>query len=124
MVESTESSNRIEGVTAGPGRVADIVIRRTEPRDRSEQEIAGYRDALHSTSSVFTRSATGTAGRRVSLRCSCSTILITASGATSASNASSKSRATPTTTRSNAARAGGTRTATMRTPGSITSVAC
>ncbi len=46
MVESTESSNRIEGVTAAPGRIADLVIRRTEPRDRSEQEIAGYRDAL------------------------------------------------------------------------------
>lgn len=46
IIESTESSNRIEGVTAAPGRVADLVIRRTEPRDRSEQEIAGYRDAL------------------------------------------------------------------------------
>src|SRR5688572_484965 len=46
IVESTESSNRIEGVIAAPGRVADLVVRRSEPRDRSEQEIAGYRDAL------------------------------------------------------------------------------
>ena len=46
VVESAESSNRIEGVVAAPGRVADLVIRRTEPRGRSEQEIAGYRDAL------------------------------------------------------------------------------
>ena len=46
LVESAESSNRIEGVVAGPGRVADLVIKRTEPRTRSEQEIAGYRDAL------------------------------------------------------------------------------
>ena len=45
-VESTESSNRIEGVVAAPGRVADMVVRKTEPRNRSEQEIAGYRDAL------------------------------------------------------------------------------
>jgi Fic family protein len=46
IIESTESSNRIEGVVAAPGRVADLVIRRTEPRNRSEREIAGYRDAL------------------------------------------------------------------------------
>jgi len=46
IIESTESSNRIEGVVAMPGRVADLVVRRTEPRNRSEQEIAGYRDAL------------------------------------------------------------------------------
>lgn len=46
IIESAESSNRIEGVVAAPGRVADLVIRRTEPRTRSEQEIAGYRDAL------------------------------------------------------------------------------
>ena len=46
LIESAESSNRIEGVIAAPGRVADLVIKRTEPRSRSEQEIAGYRDAL------------------------------------------------------------------------------
>lgn len=46
VIESTESSNRIEGVVAAPGRVADLVIHATEPRTRSEQEIAGYRDAL------------------------------------------------------------------------------
>ncbi len=46
MVESTESSSRIEGVVAGPGRVEDLVVHHTAPRDRSEQEIAGYRDVL------------------------------------------------------------------------------
>jgi Fic family protein len=46
MIESSESSNRIEGVTAAPGRVADLVVKGVAPRDRSEQEIAGYRDAL------------------------------------------------------------------------------
>ena len=46
VIESAESSSRIEGVVATPGRVADLVVRLTEPRNRSEQEIAGYRDAL------------------------------------------------------------------------------
>ncbi|MGE3844185.1 MAG: Fic family protein [Vicinamibacterales bacterium] len=46
QVESAESSNRIEGIVAAPGRVRDLVVHHTQPRDRSEQEIAGYRDAL------------------------------------------------------------------------------
>jgi Fic family protein len=45
-VQSIESSNRIEGVTAASGRVAELAAQRTTPRDRSEQEIAGYRDVL------------------------------------------------------------------------------
>jgi len=45
-IESTESSNRIEGVVAPHERIADIVARRTKPRNRPEQEIAGYRDVL------------------------------------------------------------------------------
>ncbi|PKQ29693.1 MAG: cell filamentation protein Fic, partial [Actinobacteria bacterium HGW-Actinobacteria-10] len=45
-VQSIESSNRIEGVTAASGRVAELAAERTTPRDRSEQEIAGYRDVL------------------------------------------------------------------------------
>jgi Fic family protein len=45
-VQSIESSNRIEGVIAGSGRVADLAAGNTAPRDRSEQEIAGYRDVL------------------------------------------------------------------------------
>ena len=47
IVESSESSNRIEGVTAAPGRVKALVLKSSEPRDRSEQEIAGYRDVLN-----------------------------------------------------------------------------
>jgi Fic family protein len=45
-IESSESSNRIEGVTAPPDRVRALVLEDTKPRDRSEQEIAGYRDVL------------------------------------------------------------------------------
>ena len=46
MVQSTESSNRIEGVTAPVERIRSLVARKTTPRNRSEQEIAGYRDVL------------------------------------------------------------------------------
>ncbi len=46
VVQSTESSNRIEGVIASLSRIQDIVAQKTTPRDRSEQEIAGYRDVL------------------------------------------------------------------------------
>jgi Fic family protein len=45
-VESTESSNRLEGVVVPPSRLKSLVIRNTAPKNRSEQEIAGYRDAL------------------------------------------------------------------------------
>lgn len=46
MIASTESSNRIEGVSAPRERIEALVIRRDRPRNRSEQEIAGYRDVL------------------------------------------------------------------------------
>ena len=45
-IESTESSNRIEGITAPRRRLEHVVLKKTIPRNRSEQEIAGYRDAL------------------------------------------------------------------------------
>jgi len=46
MIESSESSNRIEGITAPHNRIAAIIQNKTQPKNRSEQEIAGYRDAL------------------------------------------------------------------------------
>lgn len=46
QVESTESSNRIEGIEAPRRRIQGIVLENTNPTNRSEQEIAGYRDAL------------------------------------------------------------------------------
>jgi Fic family protein len=45
-IESTISSNRIEGVVAETGRVEAIMLKSSKPRNRDEQEIAGYRDAL------------------------------------------------------------------------------
>jgi Fic family protein len=47
VIESTESSNRIEGVVAPHHRVEALVLKSSAPRNRSEQEIAGYRDALN-----------------------------------------------------------------------------
>jgi len=46
IVQSVESSNRIEGVTVAAGRIDPLVLKRAKPRDRSEQEVAGYRDVL------------------------------------------------------------------------------
>jgi hypothetical protein len=46
IVQSVESSNRIEGITIAANRLRPLVIGRARPRDRSEEELAGYRDAL------------------------------------------------------------------------------
>ncbi len=46
MIQSTESSNRIEGVTAPPERIRALVAQQTTAQNRSEQEIAGCRDVL------------------------------------------------------------------------------
>ena len=47
LIESTESSNRIEGVTVEKDRLRPLVLGKSRPRDRSEQEIVGYRLALN-----------------------------------------------------------------------------
>jgi Fic family protein len=46
IIRSVESSNRIEGVTVAANRLRPLVIGRARPRDRSEEELAGYRAAL------------------------------------------------------------------------------
>ena len=46
LIESAESSNRIEGVTVDHARLKPLVIGHSKPRDRSEEEVAGYRKAL------------------------------------------------------------------------------
>lgn len=45
-IESSESSNRLEGVTVPRDRLRRLVVNLAQPRNRSEQEVAGYRDAL------------------------------------------------------------------------------
>jgi len=47
VIQSAESSNRLEGITAPLGRIKDLVAKKTTPQNRSEQEIAGYRDVLN-----------------------------------------------------------------------------
>ena len=47
VIQSTESSNRIEGVVASHDRIVKIVQKKVKPANRSEQEIAGYRDVLN-----------------------------------------------------------------------------
>lgn len=46
LIESAESSNRIEGVTVDKARLIPLVIGNSRPRDRSEEEVSGYRKAL------------------------------------------------------------------------------
>jgi Fic family protein len=46
VIESSESSNRLEGVTAPRGRIDLLVLHAAQPVGRDEAEIAGYRDAL------------------------------------------------------------------------------
>ncbi|MBQ6426010.1 MAG: Fic family protein [Clostridia bacterium] len=46
-IQSTESSNRIEGIITTDDRLKKIVMNKTTPKGRSEREIAGYRDVLN-----------------------------------------------------------------------------
>ena len=45
-VQSTEASNAIEGIVTTNTRIKQLVEEKTAPRNRDEQEIAGYRDVL------------------------------------------------------------------------------
>lgn len=45
-VQSTEASNAIEGIVTTSTRIKQLVEEKTTPRNRDEQEIAGYRDVL------------------------------------------------------------------------------
>ena len=46
-IQSTEASNRIEGIFTADDRIKSLVQAKTTPRDRDEAEIAGYRDVLN-----------------------------------------------------------------------------
>ena len=45
-IQSTEASNAIEGIVTTSTRIRQLVAEKTTPRNRDEQEIAGYRDVL------------------------------------------------------------------------------
>ena len=46
-IQSTEASNAIEGIVTTNTRIKQLVAEKTAPRNRDEQEIAGYRDVLN-----------------------------------------------------------------------------
>lgn len=45
-IQSTEASNRIEGIYTSDERLKKLMLDKTTPKSRNEQEIAGYRDVL------------------------------------------------------------------------------
>ncbi len=46
-IQSTEASNAIEGIVTTNTRIKQLVEEKTTPKNRDEQEIAGYRDVLN-----------------------------------------------------------------------------
>ncbi|MBI3603194.1 MAG: Fic family protein [Nitrospirae bacterium] len=47
LIESAVSSNRIEGVVVEPARVRPVIVGKSPLRDRDEEEVRGYRNALN-----------------------------------------------------------------------------
>lgn len=45
-IQSTEASNKIEGIVTTAVRIKQLCDQKTTPRNRDEEEISGYRDAL------------------------------------------------------------------------------
>ncbi len=45
-IQSTQSSNAIEGIVTTSTRIRQLALEKTTPKNRNEEEIAGYRDAL------------------------------------------------------------------------------
>lgn len=45
-IQSTSSSNKIEGIYTTDKRINEIINQKLEPKNRNEEEIAGYRDVL------------------------------------------------------------------------------
>lgn len=52
-VQSTEASNAIEGIVTTSTRIRKLVEEKTTPKNRDEQEIAGYRDVLNNIHESF-----------------------------------------------------------------------
>ncbi|MBU4490923.1 MAG: hypothetical protein KKD69_00475 [Euryarchaeota archaeon] len=46
LIESAISSNRIEGINVEQSRIRTVVFGKTLLKDRDEEEVRGYRDAL------------------------------------------------------------------------------
>ena len=52
-IQSTESSNAIEGIRTTETRLKQLMQEKTAPKSRDEKEIAGYRDALNTVHENF-----------------------------------------------------------------------
>lgn len=46
IIQSTESSNEIEGIRTTDTRIKDLVMKKVKPMNRDEEEILGYQDVL------------------------------------------------------------------------------
>lgn len=46
-IQSTEASNKIEGIVTTSSRIKQLMSEKTSPRNRDEKEIMGYRDVLN-----------------------------------------------------------------------------
>lgn len=55
IIQSTESSNRIEGVIVEEKRLKALLEKKTTPKDRPEAEVVGYRDVLARIHTSFER---------------------------------------------------------------------
>ena len=53
-IQSTQSSNAIEGIVTTNTRIKQLVEEKTTPKNRDEQEIAGYRDVLATIHESYT----------------------------------------------------------------------
>ena len=46
IIQSTDASNRIEGIFTSDARLRELVIQKSQPVNRNEKEIVGYRNVL------------------------------------------------------------------------------
>lgn len=53
IIQSTESSNRIEGIFTSSKRLKELLENKSAPQNKSESEIAGYRDVLDAIHSAY-----------------------------------------------------------------------
>lgn len=52
-IQSTEASNKIEGIYTSNERIKKLALAKTNPKNRAEEEIAGYRDVLNTIHSNY-----------------------------------------------------------------------
>ena len=52
-IQSTEASNKIEGIYTSDERIKKLALAKTNPKNRAEEEIAGYRDVLNTIHSLY-----------------------------------------------------------------------